>query len=378
MHRQADRTQGSADSQASQGRFALLGKWDSRDAAVTSCRLIDIPAILSSVGRQMSGKVVEGHNCLLIQGTEIGDIAFIERLRVVGEHDAAIVSYGRDSYPRPRAPEKFLLFLGRAINLLLVSAAFDPEPTIRVAGESFGFVIALGGVATPIVLFHPSVHVFHVKGNHFPEPWDCCFEIADSGSKQPLQEGRIELTELLTQPLVTRQRRVDIKAIRGSRVQNRAKPQFENQQWVAQEKAAQLGGGEHAFTDANEKGFQLGADRMSRASTRGTLSLPLLDHRPIQKREEGTILGNQRIMIQKRGQNRLVKESGSGYHSRKLLCVSGRCCYPNAARELFLCQGMCSSPVKGKSFLSNTLLAPEMLEIRVQERVREKQPILKI
>jgi hypothetical protein len=83
-------------------------------------------------------------------------------------------------------------------------------------------------------------------------------------------------------------------------------------------------------------------------------------------------------MIQKRGQNRLVKESGSGYHSRKLLCVSGRCCYPNAARELFLCQGMCSSPVKGKSFLSNTLLAPEMLEIRVQERVREKQPILKI
>ena len=147
---------------------------------------MDIPRIKSRISSQIRGKLVEGHDRLLIQGTKIGDIAFIKRLRIVGEHDATIVSYGRDRNAGAIAPEKLLLFLGRAISLLLVGAAFDPQPAIRIASQSFGFVVALLDIDTPIVFLDPGVNVLDIEGDDFPEPGDFFFEIASSGSKKRL------------------------------------------------------------------------------------------------------------------------------------------------------------------------------------------------
>ena len=58
---------------------------------------------------------------------------------------------------------------------------------------------------------------------------------------------------------------------------------------------------------------------MSRPSTGGPLRLPVLDHRPIEQREEGAIIGDQGIMIEQGGDGGLVKESGRRYHGKKLL-----------------------------------------------------------
>jgi hypothetical protein len=43
---------------------------------------------------------------------------------------------------------------------------------------------------------------------------------------------------------------------------------------MARQKAAELGGGDHAFADANEEGFEGRAFGMSRASTRGAFRFP--------------------------------------------------------------------------------------------------------
>ena len=115
VHGQANGATRNAIRQASEGRSALLLERDSRNAAVTSCRLVDIPRIKGRISGQMGGKVVEGHNGLLIQGAKVGDIAFIERLGVVGQHDSAIVSYGADRHPGTIAPKEFFFLLGGAI-----------------------------------------------------------------------------------------------------------------------------------------------------------------------------------------------------------------------------------------------------------------------
>ncbi len=108
MHGQADGTTRSAVSQASKGRFAVLIERNRRNAALTGCRLVDVPRIIGRIGRQIGGKLVEGHDGVLIQGTKIGDIAFVEGLSVVGQHDGAIVSDGTHRDARAIAPRLVL------------------------------------------------------------------------------------------------------------------------------------------------------------------------------------------------------------------------------------------------------------------------------
>ena len=88
---------------------------------------------------------------------------------------------------------------------------------------------------------------------------------------------------------------------------------------MQEQKAAQLTGLGHAFTDAQQKGFEVGPFGMSWASTRRALGLPRLDEGPIEECKEGAILLNQGIMIEQSGDDGLVKEARGGYHSNRLL-----------------------------------------------------------
>jgi hypothetical protein len=58
--------------------------------------------------------------------------------------------------------------------------------------------------------------------------------------------------------------------------------QLNDEQGMLEQKAAQVTGEEQAFTDAHEKGFEVGAFRMSRPSPRRTLVLPVLNQGPIE------------------------------------------------------------------------------------------------
>jgi hypothetical protein len=115
----------------------------------------------------MGGELLEDHDRLLIYPTKVGDIAFIEGLRVVGQHDAAIVGYGGDRHASAIPPDQFLLFFGRAISLLLIGAALDAESAIRITGKDVAFVVALWDIGAPIVLFDPSVNVLDINGDDF-------------------------------------------------------------------------------------------------------------------------------------------------------------------------------------------------------------------
>jgi hypothetical protein len=62
----------------------MLVEWNRRNAAMTGGCLIDVPRIRGRIGGQIGVKAVKGHDRVLVQGPKIGDIAFVEGLRVVG------------------------------------------------------------------------------------------------------------------------------------------------------------------------------------------------------------------------------------------------------------------------------------------------------
>lgn len=62
-----------------------------------------------------------------------GDIAFIEGLRELGEHDSTIIRGGGSGNARARAPKKLLLFFLGAIGEYCVGAALDAELAVRIA-----------------------------------------------------------------------------------------------------------------------------------------------------------------------------------------------------------------------------------------------------
>jgi hypothetical protein len=79
----------------------------------------------------------------------------------------------------------------------------------------------------------------------------------------------------------TSQRALAVKAIGGVGIEFQMKAQLDDQQGMLEQKATQLARVAHPFSNANEKGFEIGACGMGRPSTSGTLGLPLVNERPI-------------------------------------------------------------------------------------------------
>ena len=84
----------------------------------------------------MGGELIESENRLMIQGTKIRDIAFIEGLSIFSQHDIAVIGVRRGSHARAIAPEEFFLLFGRTVGLLLVGAALDAQPAIRITCQA--------------------------------------------------------------------------------------------------------------------------------------------------------------------------------------------------------------------------------------------------
>src|SRR5258708_39204320 len=101
-------------------------------------------------------------------------------------------------------------------------------------------------------------------------------QCAYSSVQEGLQKRGIEVAQLLAQPELARQRVFDIKAVRGAGIKDQTKAQFDDEQGVAEQKAAQLRGVKQAFADTDEKGFEVGAFGMSGPSQPRAMGLPLL------------------------------------------------------------------------------------------------------
>jgi hypothetical protein len=246
----------------------------------------------------MRRKLVQGQHTLLVERLKIGDIVLIERLGIFSQHDIAIAWRGRRGHAGAIAPEVFFFLFGGPIGLFLVGGAFDAQGAIRITGQRFGFVVAIGDVGPFIIFFDPGVDVFHVEGDHLAECRDLFFEIADGGMQKGLQQGGIKGTQFLGEPKATRERFLCIKAVGRRRVKMQVKAQLNDEQGMSEQKRAELGHVEHALPDADEKRLEVRRDGMAvGVAIDRAAFLPLLNDGPIQQGKESAVLLDDRIML---------------------------------------------------------------------------------
>src|SRR5258708_21610382 len=122
-----------------------------------------------------------------------------------------------------------------------------------------------------------------------------------------LQQRVVKMTEFLAEPKGARERVLTVKAIGGAGIKHQMKAQFDDEQGMLEEEAAQLAGGEKPFADAQQEGFEVGTFGMGRSPTRRALVLPLLNEGPIQEGKEGAVVLDQGIMLEQSGHRRMGK-----------------------------------------------------------------------
>ena len=70
----------------------MLSERNGGNATVTSSTFVDIPRIIGGIGNDMSGKLIERDDGLLVQRAKIRDIRLVKGLGIFGEHDRPIVN----------------------------------------------------------------------------------------------------------------------------------------------------------------------------------------------------------------------------------------------------------------------------------------------
>ncbi len=73
----------------------------------------------------------------------------------------------------------------------------------------------------------------------------------------------IQAVQLRAQPVIAGQALFGSKTVGLGGIKHQVKAEFDNQQRMLHEKAAQLGGVDKAFADAQQEGFELGTGRMA-------------------------------------------------------------------------------------------------------------------
>src|SRR5579859_595164 len=362
MHAQADGTARHPIGITGTRAIGMRVEGNRSDSVVPSGLFIHIPCIKSSISSQVSRECFKRQNGLLVERAEIEHIAFIERKRVFSQYNIAIVWVGSGGHAGAVAPDEFFFLFGRAIWLFLIGTSLHPEFTVRITWKHFGFVIPLRNVDAPIVLFHPSVDVLDIEGDDLTQTGNLFLEITHGRCQKGLEQGGIKGAQFFAHPILTRERFLAVKAIESTRIQFEVKAQFDNEEGMLEQEAAELTGVDQTFTDTHQKGFDVGDFGMAWSPTRRAFGFPGLDHRPIKQGKEGAVVGDQRISVKQGSDGGLVKESRIGYHSKKLLCVSGLfCCYPNSAKEFLLCQeGFCARKDAQRADTTQRLLATEM------------------
>ncbi|HET7637680.1 MAG TPA: hypothetical protein VFK47_02975, partial [Ktedonobacteraceae bacterium] len=299
--------------------MAMLVERHGRDAAQAQGILMNVPGIKSGIGGQMDGELLERHDGLLGERAILRHIVGIEGLGVFSQDDIAVVRGGGSGDAGAIAPEVFFFHFRGAISLLLIVAAFDAHFAVWVACGLLVFTEAITQSHARIVLFDPGVDMLDIKGDDFPQAGDLVLESANRGVQEGLQQGRITGAQFLAQPPVTRKGVVAVKAVRGAGIQCKLKAQFDDEQGMLEEEAAQVTGVDQAFADADEEGFEVGTFGMSRSSASRALLLALLDEGPIQQGKEGAVVLDQRVMLKQSSHRRLVKEVRCRYHNVGLL-----------------------------------------------------------
>src|SRR2546430_6588863 len=237
-----------------------------------------------------------------------------------GSHHLAIDRVRAGGHSSPIAKEADLFLVLGAIRLFLIATFLDTEATIGVTFGNVGHIEGAFDVDIGVVLAHPGKDVLDIEGHDFTQSWDLLLESRHRGVQERLQQGRIQKTEFVGEPVATRKRLLHIKAIRAAWIKHEMEAELDDEQGVLEQEAAQLAGVREAFVLANEEGFDVSALRMSRPSSARTLGLPVVNDGPIKQGKEGAIVFNHGIMLKQSGHHRVVKQIRRGYHSKNSFC----------------------------------------------------------
>jgi len=257
VHAPALGTQGDAIDIAPTLGMPMLVEGDGGDAPTMHDGLIDVPGIEGGISSDVSGKKAEGGHGADVEGNKVGDIAFVKRLGILGEDDIAVdgIGAGRDS--RPIAEQTFLFFFRAAIGLLLVAALFDAEATIGIAFGDIGDIKGAFDVDARVVLAHPGVDMGHIEGHDLAESRDFCTQSLDGFIQQRLQHGLLEGALFLAQPASGRHGALHIKAVGLGDIEHWTKAQFEYEERMLHQEAAQAGTGGQALLQLEQQGLDI-------------------------------------------------------------------------------------------------------------------------
>ena len=184
--------------------------------------------------------------------------------------------------------------------MFLIGRAFDAKRAIGVACDGTCFVVAVTDVGTSVVFFDPSVDVLDIKGNGFAQ--------TRNFGMQSAQDVGVQSAQLLKQPEVPGQGCLGVKAVEGSGVEDKIKAHFDDEQGMLEQEATQVSRVAETLTDADKKGFEVGTQRMSGATTRRVVLMVLLfDEGPIEQSKEGAIVRDEGIVLMQGSDGRLVK-----------------------------------------------------------------------
>lgn len=158
-----------------------------------------------------------------------------------------------------------------------------------------------------MVFLDPGGEVLAIEGNGFPQARDLVLQGRNRCLKQGLQERWVNGLKRVAQPPRTGKAQRRIKAGEGRRITGEGKAPFDHQQRMRKQQAAQVAGGDQSLADAHQKSFEGGRFRVCWSPSSALWVLPLLDDGPIEHREEGTVFGDEWIMIEEGADRRLVK-----------------------------------------------------------------------
>ena len=158
-----------------------------------------------------------------------------------------------------------------------------------------------------------------IEGHGFAQARDFRAQGLDRGDEQGLQHGLREGAVFLGEPARGGHGALNIKAVGLGDIEHGTKAQFEHQEGMLHEIAAQLGTVLEPFLDFEQQRLHISALGMGTLARLGRLKQRLRHGAPIEEGQEAAVALDNRVIFLHEGQGRLVKDARIWYHGSKLL-----------------------------------------------------------
>ena len=263
--------------------------------------LVGVPGIKGGIGSDVGGKEAQCRHGADVERNKVGDIVLVKGLGVLGQDHIAIAGHDGRGHTAAIAPEQFLALLFGAIGLLLIDAFFDAQPTIGIAFGLLIFLEAFADIGAPVVFFDPGVDMGHVEGHDLAQTRDLFAQGLHGFEEEGLQHRLLEAALFLAQPASRGHGALDIEAVGLADIEDGTKAQFEHQQGMLHEEAAQARAGGQVFLHLEQESLDVSTLWVSSLARLRGVKRWFGDDSPLKERKEGTVALHDRVMLKHEG-----------------------------------------------------------------------------